>query len=144
MSFFPLALQLEGKSILIVGGGRVATHKLKAISQYCDGLTILAPEVSDALRGKGYRIIEKRFEAQDIQGYFLVYACTNEKETNAEVARVCRRANILVNVADDPVFSDFISPAIYKEGSMSVAITSDGKDVRRSLDWREKIKQALR
>jgi len=63
---------------------------------------------------------------------------------NLHVAAAARARGIPVNVCDDPRNSDFVSPAIYKQGSMSVAVSSNGTDVKRSLEWRARIEELLR
>ena len=74
-----------------------------------------------------------------MEGVFLVYACTDDRDVNRKVGEAAREKGIPANVADDPQACDFISPAVYREGDMSVAVTSNAKDARRSVAWRNTI-----
>jgi precorrin-2 dehydrogenase/sirohydrochlorin ferrochelatase len=134
--FLPLGFNLKNKKILIVGAGAAAAQKIRALKRYRARITLLAPEIKFQTR---YKKLKKTYAVVDLTDYALVYACTNDHKLNRRIAADARRRNILVNVCDDPQRSDFISPAIYKRGIMSAAVFSDGRDVRRSLLWREKI-----
>ncbi len=141
--FMPVCLDITDKNILIVGGGPASFHKIQTIRQYTARITIVALCVCDEIRKAGYRIIEKAYEPGDLIGFHLVYACTNDKVTNAGISKDAKAKGIPVNVCDDPELSGFISPAIYKEGPMSVAVSSNGRDVKKSVEWRNKIREAL-
>jgi precorrin-2 dehydrogenase/sirohydrochlorin ferrochelatase len=143
-SFMPVAVDVKGRVILIVGGGRVALHKLKTIQKYADTVTIVAPEIIDELVFSGAVIHKKLFEHSDLEGVFIVYACTDDTEVNAFVARSAHACGILYNVCDNPSSSLFVSPAIYKDGDMSVAVSSNGKDVKRSMRWRSRVAEIFR
>ncbi|GBR72713.1 siroheme synthase [Candidatus Termititenax aidoneus] len=138
--FLPLGLNLKNKKILIVGAGAAAAQKIRALKKYKAQITLLAPEIKFRTN---YKKIKKTYAAADLADYALVYACTNDRKLNRQIAADARRRNILVNVCDDPRHSDFISPAIYKRGIMSAAVFSDGRDVRRSLRWRGRIREIL-
>ena len=49
MEFLPINIRISDARILIVGGGRVATHKASILSRYTERVTVVAPEVSDAV-----------------------------------------------------------------------------------------------
>ncbi|MDR1453756.1 MAG: NAD(P)-dependent oxidoreductase [Candidatus Margulisbacteria bacterium] len=134
--FLPVGLNLKNKKILIVGAGAATAQKIRALKKYQARITLLAPEIKFPTR---YKKLKKTYAPADLAGYALVYACTNDRKLNKQIAVDARRRNILVNVCDAPQYSDFISPAIYKRGIMSAAVFSDGRNVRRSLAWREKI-----
>jgi precorrin-2 dehydrogenase/sirohydrochlorin ferrochelatase len=141
--FLPICLNLKNKKILIIGGGSVAAHKLLTLKKYTAAITLLALEIQPVLQKTKYKKIIKSYEPCDLSGYALIYACTNDRRTNQRIVRDARSQNILVNVCDEPSASNFISPAIFKRGFMSVAVSSDGRDVRQSLQWREKIRSIL-
>ena len=136
--FLPLGLNLAKRKILIVGGGAAAAQKIKTLHLYKADLTVLAPEIK--IKNPKLKKLIKRYAPADLKGYDLIYACTNDRRLNRQIAGAARRQKILVNVCDDPQNSDFISPAVFKRGFMSAAVFSDGRDVRASLRWRDKIK----
>lgn len=145
MNFLPVGINISGKKILIIGGGNVAFQKAKILSQYTKDIDFLAKEFKEELvREFGdHKFIKKSYKKNYLKGYFLVYACSNDENLNRIISKDAKSLKILVNVCDKPDLSDFISPAIYKKENLSIAVTSNAKDVRKSIDLRNKIKEFL-
>lgn len=139
----PLAIDVKGKKILLIGGGRIAYHKILSLQQYADNIQVVATEVSDQIKSSGITYSEKPYEPNDLQGSTLVYACTNISELNEAVLHDAHKLGILVNVVDNPGHCDFVSPAIYRRNYLSVAVTSNAQDVYESIELRNKIKAFL-
>ncbi|NJO90297.1 MAG: hypothetical protein HC831_16135 [Chloroflexia bacterium] len=89
----------------------------------------------------GINYIEKEYEKSDIHDSFLVYACTNIRELNERIKTDCQEAGKLVNVVDNPALCDFVSPAIFRKSNMSIAVSSNGQDVYKSIRVRNSIRQ---
>jgi len=143
MSFMPININLTGKEILIIGGGKVALQKIKRISSYTKNIRIVSKEVSEEIRGLGFSYTEKEYETSDLGTSFMVYACTDVNDLNQQIYEDAGVHGILANVADNPPMSDFVSPAVYKEGHMTVAVGSNGQDIKESIRWRDRIKKYL-
>jgi len=141
--FLPLNIRVDDKKLLFVGGGKIALHKIQTIEKYTRNITIVAPEIIDELRGKGFTEILKRYEPSDLDGFFLVYASTNDNEVNRRVKEDAAARGIMVNVVDNRELSDFISPAIIKTGEMTVAVSSNGSNVRKSVEWRNRLRDTV-
>jgi siroheme synthase-like protein len=141
MQFLPVALNLAHRNILFVGGGSVACHKYASLRRYGLPVTVAAPRICDELR-RDSRVtcIQTPFSPRLLDSFSLVYACTNDSVVNREVHRHCKQRHILVNVADNPALCDFVSPAIYKNDHMSVAVSSNARDVRKAIAWRDRIR----
>ncbi len=138
--FLPINIRIDDKKILFIGGGKIAMHKLLTVEKYTSNITILSPAIHDDLKGKGFTEIYKEYEKSDLNGFFLVYACTNNIEVNRRIKADAEICKILVNVVDNRELSDFISPAVFKQDEMTVAISSNGQNVKKSVEWRDKIK----
>ena len=139
----PIAIDIRDKKILLIGGGRIALHKISSLKQYQAEIHVLAIEVCEEIKSLGISFTEKAYERYDLNGAFLVYACTNIKTLNEQVYHDCRKSGILVNVVDNPPLCDFVSPAIYKKDYMSVAVSSNAHNVYKSIEVRNKIKSFL-
>ena len=139
MSFLPICLNMENAKIVFVGGGTVAEQKIKPVLQYTHNITVCAPEVLPSIRALPVAILAQSYTEAVLTGARMVYACTNDRNINRQIALDARQMRILVCVADDLEFCDFISPAIYKKGYMSVAVSSNAQDVKRSVTWRNRI-----
>lgn len=139
-SFLPVCLNITGKKILFIGGGKTASHKLKALIRYTRNITILAEKISPEIRAKGLTLLEKSYESGDLEGFFLVYACTNNKTLDRKIKDDGEAQGLLVNITDTADLSHFTSPAIFKKDNMSIAVSSNAEDVRKAISWRKKIK----
>lgn len=128
---------------MIVGGGKTALQKLRTLQRFTRSITVLAVVVSNEVKRSRFAYIEKKYNQRLLKGFFLVYACTNDNKLNARIRIDAHKKGLLVNVVDDPENCDFISPAIYKKGSMTVAVSSDGRNVKKSVEWRNKIRGVL-
>jgi siroheme synthase-like protein len=142
-SYMPICVDLSRGRVIVVGGGGAAQHKLKSISLYTDRITIVAPSIADDVAAAGYTLVRRTFEPADLDGALLVYACTDNRDTNLQVMTAAHDRGILVNVCDDPASSDFVSPAIFKREKISVAVSSNGTDVRESIRIRDRIAGVL-
>ena len=141
--FLPLNIRVDDKRLLFVGGGKIALHKIRTIEQYTRNITILAPVISDELREKGFTEICKEYEASDLDGFFLVYASTNDHAVNRRIRDDAAFRGIMVNVVDNRDLSDFISPAIIRKDEMTIAVSSNGQNVRKSVEWRNRLRDIL-
>ena len=143
MEFLPINIRISDARILIVGGGRVATHKASILSRYTERVTVVAPEVSDGIKVLPFRWEERDFTENDLDGVTLLFVCTGDHPLNHYIHSLARQRGILTSVCDSPAECDFTSPAIYRDGNLTVSVASDGKDVRRSIRIRDRIKEAI-
>jgi len=143
MNFFPIAINIENEKILLIGGGKVASHKIPLIQKYADDITVCSGNILDEIKTMDVSIIEKDYYKDVLDPFFLVYACTDNKEVNEQIRKDCLEKKILVNLVDNPTKCQFVSPAIYRDKNISVAVTSNGENVYKSIEVRDKIKGFL-
>lgn len=136
----PIAIDVYNKKVLLIGGGRIAMHKIDSLKNYAKNIHIVAKEVCDEIKASGFTYEEKEYEINDLYGAVLVYACTNIKELNKKVKDDAATLNILTNVVDNPAVCDFVSPAIYRNKHISIAVSSNGENVHKSIAVRNVIK----
>ncbi|OHB69224.1 MAG: hypothetical protein A2W23_07980 [Planctomycetes bacterium RBG_16_43_13] len=141
MKFLPICINITGKKILIVGGGRTALQKLKTLIKYTDDITVCAPEICDEIISMGIECRKREYHTKILNGVSLVFACTNNETANKRILIDARKNGLLVNISDNPTMSDFVSPAIYEKGNMSVAVSSNAENVKKSIQWRDAIKR---
>jgi len=131
MKYYPIALQIEGRRCLVVGGGKVAERKARGLLDSGARVVVVSPELTtglDTLRAEGAITWEPRgYQAGDAQGYFLVMAATDDPAVQAQVHADAERFNLLLNVADVPERCNFILPALVRRGPLTVAISTSGK-----------------
>lgn len=123
---FPAFLHLDGRKVLLVGGGTVATSKLGALLGAGARVTVVAPVVSDAIGCAPVEVIRRRFEAQDLDdAWFVVAAAT--PVVNREVAEAAEARRLFVNAVDDPANATAYLGGVVRKGGVTVAISTDGE-----------------
>jgi uroporphyrin-III C-methyltransferase/precorrin-2 dehydrogenase/sirohydrochlorin ferrochelatase len=147
MDYLPIFLQLRGRPVLVVGGGRVAARKVDLLRRTGAHITIVAPDLLDELRelaAKGeLQHIETVFAPSHVTGTAAVVAATGLTEVNAAVSAAAREQNIPVNVVDDPSISTFIFPAIVDRSPILIAISSGGQAPVLARRIREQMEALL-
>lgn len=130
MRSYPAFLRLEGKPVVVVGGGRVARRKAADLVAGGAAVTVVSPEVCAGLRRdaqRGLLRVESRpFAPDDLEGIFLAVAATDLDAVNREVAAAARARHVLVNVVDSPGDCDFFVPASFARGGLQVAVSTGG------------------
>lgn len=143
ISFLPIGIRIDNADVLLIGGGKVATHKASILSRFTHRITIVAKEISAELRAKGFNLFEQAYNPSVLDGHNIVYICTNDHELNRQITIDAHAKGILVNVCDKPVESDFVSPAISLNGHITIAVGSDSKDVKKSIRIRNRINELI-
>ena len=150
MPLLPVALNVENKRCLVVGGGAVAERKTRALLECGALVSIVSPDLNQGLHELKARI-EWRAQAYaagalheySCSGFALVFACTNRREINAQVARDASENNVWCNIADDPQSSDFHAAATIRRGAICVGITSGGGSPALSRHLKTRVETAI-
>lgn len=128
MAYFPMFVQLEGRPCLVVGGGRVALRKARALRDFGALVTVVADKIlEDIKRMEGVVWREGNFCPADLKGQALVVAAMDDKEENHRVSVLCRERRIPVNAVDQIEDCGFIFPAYVKQGEVVAAFSSGGQ-----------------
>ncbi|HUL58589.1 MAG TPA: siroheme synthase CysG [Anaeromyxobacteraceae bacterium] len=127
---YPVMLSLRGRPVLVVGGGEVALRKIEGLLAEGARVTAIAPEAAagvEDLARRGEIVLHRRsHRSGDAGGFALVFAATDDRETNDRVFAEAQAAGIWVNVADEPERCTFHLPARVRRGALQLAIASDG------------------
>jgi siroheme synthase-like protein len=138
--FLPVCLNITDKPVVLIGGGRTAYHKATVLCRFTQKATVISPVFHEGFEQLPFRLVRKSYERSDLEGAFLVYICTEQPELNVAIKADCAALGILANVCDHPSLCDFVSPAIYKEGNVAIAVSSNATDVRQSIALRNRIR----
>lgn len=145
MALYPIFLKLEGRKVLIVGGGKVAEEKIYAVLRSATNVTVVAPKVSQQIQAwadRGLlRHIAGEYRAGMAREYFLVIACTDSEKVNRDIYKEAQEAGVLCNAVDDPGFCDFYAPAVVSRGEFQIAISTGGKSPALAQHVRKRLEQ---
>ena len=147
MDHLPVFLDLAGRRVLVVGGGRVAARKIELLLRAHARVTVVAPSLQPqlALLVQGGRIehLAREFEPQQLDGVMLAIAATGRPEVNRAVAAAGEARTLFVNVVDDGPASSFIMPAIVDRSPLIVAVGTSGQSPTLARRVRAQIEAAL-
>ena len=143
MNRFPLCINLENKSFVVVGSGRIAMRKLAAIRQFTDKIKIITKEPIKEDLYAGIKIERKTFDEDDLEGADFVIAATGSRERDEAIVAFCKAKGIPVNAADDREECDFFLPGIIKRGDLVVSVSTSGKSPACSRYLRKQIEGVI-
>ncbi|WP_206460289.1 precorrin-6A reductase [Anaerovorax sp. IOR16] len=130
--WFPLFMNLAGKTVTVIGGGAIAKRRVKTLAAFSCNITVIAKEADsfflEMQKENRLNLIMKEFEPEDIKDAMLVIAATNDRSTNHNIAEICKQRHILINVVDCKEECDFYFPGIVQKGDLTIGITAGGKD----------------
>ncbi len=131
MDFLPIFLDIKHRDCLVVGGGEIAARKIVLLLQAKANVTVVAPSLDDMLKQQCDKEIisycQKNFQREDVEGFVLIIAATNNPAVNQLVSESAKKLNIPVNVVDNPELCTFIMPAIVDRSPVIIALSSSGE-----------------
>lgn len=126
---YPVMIDLMGKEITVIGGGKIAYRKVNNFLKFGYEVTVVSREFIEDFKKieNKIKIIKDEYSEKYIKDSFIVVAATNNKKVNESIGMFCRSNNKLVNVIDDQKLSNFIVPSCVKRGDLVISISTGGK-----------------
>ncbi len=130
MAYFPAFLKLDGKKILIVGGGNVAYEKLEHLLDFTKDIHIIANEFSEEMlqRIEEEKLVyeKRKYKKGDIREFAVVVVAVDSIALQAEIFEESKQYNCLCNAVDSVAYCDFIFPSYVKKEDLIIAISTSG------------------
>ncbi len=142
-NFLPISIDISNHKILIIGGGESAFKKLKILQRFKAQVEVVALEVCDKIKTSGIPYFETAYRKELLKGYLMLYSCTNNEPLDCQILADGKEMGVLVNIHDKPGLCQFVSPAIYQNGKITVAVGSNAEDVYESIRLRNIIREFL-
>jgi uroporphyrin-III C-methyltransferase / precorrin-2 dehydrogenase / sirohydrochlorin ferrochelatase len=139
---YPLLLDLQGRDVLVVGGGAVATRRVAGLVEAGAAVRVVAPDVADEIVATGAEVSRRAFVTTDVAGAWLVHACTSDPAVNEAVAAAGLAQRIPCVRADEAAGGTARTPAVARRGEITVAVNA-GDDPRRAMALRDAIALGL-
>ena len=143
-SYYMACLDLTGRAVLVVGGGRVALEKIEGLLGAGASVTVVAPQILPELADLELTIIRRGYRTTDLDGKFLVVAATATTSVNRRVFRDAESRALLCNVVDVPELCSFILPAIHRHEPIAVAVSTGGASPALAQHLRDQIATVVR
>lgn len=147
MSLFPMFVKLEGRLVVVVGGGSVAEGKVAALLSAGARIRVITPKATQGIaalsREQKLEWRAKPFVAGDLAGAFLVVAATSAPGVNEAVYREADRLAILCNAVDDVEHCHFYYGSVVRRGDLQIAISTNGKSPALAQRLRKEIEAQI-
>ena len=126
MHLFPAFLKLADRRVVVVGGGPVATSKLRALLDANADVTVVAPQMTPGIEAAPIRRVRRAFTAADLDGAWLVVAAATAA-VNRAVAAAAETRCLFVNAVDDPPNASLYLGGVTRRAGVTFAISTDGR-----------------
>jgi uroporphyrin-III C-methyltransferase / precorrin-2 dehydrogenase / sirohydrochlorin ferrochelatase len=126
----PLALEVTGRSCVVVGGGPAAEGKVRALLDAGAAVVVIAAGATAGLaelaRRHEIQLVEREYRRGDLAGALLVFA-TGDRSVNAAVFAEAEVERVLCNAHQDSAHCHFASPTVTRRGDLVVAVSTGGR-----------------
>jgi siroheme synthase-like protein len=145
MSLFPIFVKLQGRLVVVVGGGEIAAGKIAGLLRAGARVRVIAPDVhavfAEPIRNRKIEWIPREFASGDLAGATLVIAATSAAGVNASVFREAESRGIMCNAVDDIENCHFYYGSIVQRGDLQIAISTNGKSPALAQRLRQELEQ---
>ncbi len=143
----------KGKYVVTVGGGTEAYSKIQTFLDAGSRVLVVSRGFSKGILElhAQKRIDLVKAEVKDGEFFVkqlnpkpdLLAVATNDHKLNAKLAQSAKAEGLMVYVADNPVISDFILPAVSKVGDVRITVSTGGKSPAMAKTLRERIARLI-
>ena len=123
---FPVNLNLHGRPVLVVGGGRIALRKVEQLLMAEAEVTVLSPMFVEEFTSLPVTLVERVYAAGDVDAFRLVITATGNTPVDQQIFDECEAKGIWINSADDPDRCAFTLPAALRRGDLMVTVSTGG------------------
>jgi len=146
-TFYPVNLKLCDRLCVVIGGGNVASRKVNNLLTCGAVVRVVSPYVQIHLEKlifqKKVEWFEREYAEGDLQGAFLAFAATSDRNVQQLVKEEAEQHKIIFNSADEPAGSDFHVPAHFRRGKMLVTVSTGGCSPALSKYLRESLEKEI-
>ena len=145
-------LNLEGKKIVVIGGGNEAEKRIKSLlNEKCEIIVIsdsITEQISKWVKTKQIKLKKQKIENMKFISEIkpdLIITTTNNKKINQKIINHAKKKKIISYSSDNPEKSDFSNGAIIDfEKMIQVAIFTGGRSPVMSKKIKLKAEKALK
>jgi siroheme synthase-like protein len=125
-TLFPAFLKLRGRRIVVIGGGPVAATKLEALLAAGAEVTVVAPDIVDAITALPVCVVRRPFVPEDLDDAWFVVAAA-PPDVNRAVSAAAEARRLFVNAVDDPAHASVYLGGVVRKDGVTLAISTDGR-----------------
>ncbi len=144
---YPVGLLLEGRDVLVVGGGTVGQRRVAGLIAAGARVRLVSPEVGPSLEGSArageLEWVARGYRPGDVADAWYVIAASDDPQVNAAVVAEAEAARVFCVRADDASRGTAWTPAVGRHDEVTVAVLSN-RDPQRSARVRDSVLEGLR
>ncbi|MEK6201990.1 MAG: bifunctional precorrin-2 dehydrogenase/sirohydrochlorin ferrochelatase, partial [Desulfobulbaceae bacterium] len=130
MALYPINLNISGQLCVVIGGGGVATRKIRSLLCCDSRVRLISPEISAGIQQfreqNRLEWLPRAYIPGDLQGASLAFALTDSPEVQSQVAMEARGHGIPINIGDNPEACTFHTAATIRQGDLLISISTGG------------------
>ena len=131
MTTYPVSLTLDGRRVLVVGGGKLATRRVADLLEARARVEVVSPVVSQEIAAWADQqkvvVALRPFEGGDVTGAWLCIAATDDPAVNRAVVVAAEREHCFVSAAGDGTASSARPMSVLRRGDLEVAVGTSGR-----------------
>jgi len=145
--YFPLFISTSEKRVIVIGGGIIATRRLKTLLKFNFDLVVVSKEITKEIEEictfQNVNYIKDTYKSEYIKDCFMVIACTNDNECNKKIVDFCSSKNIFSNSCSNKDDCDFFFPSICTNEDVTVGVVGNGNSHIKTKQMADKIRSVL-
>ena len=141
MNRFPLFIDLTGKTVTVVGGGKIGLRRAEVLLRFGARVAVVSPALDHPVEGIVH--LSRPYAAGDLAGAFLAIAAADSTAVNDAVEAEARQRGVWFNRSDDQSRCDFFFPAICEGEGLIAGLVGDGSDHRKTAQAAKCIRKTL-
>lgn len=139
----PIALGLRGRRAVVFGAGEVGCRRAGQLVAAEALVRVIARDVLGDLPAGVDEVLSRPYRRGDLNGVTVAVAAVGDAAVNDAICDEARATSTLLNVADDPVRSDFYFPAVHRAGHVTIAVSTEGAAPALASYLRDRIAATL-
>jgi len=146
-------LKLEGKIVIVVGGGLEAYRKTGSFVDSGATIWVISKKFSEGITklAEAKKVALIKTEVKDAKTFVdslnpkpdIFLAVTDNEKLNLDLVKAAKKFGCMVYSVDNPALSDFILPAVARIGDVKVAVSTSGKSPAMARVLRERIEKMV-
>ncbi|EFP2885905.1 bifunctional precorrin-2 dehydrogenase/sirohydrochlorin ferrochelatase [Listeria monocytogenes] len=124
---YPIMLDITGKKVVIIGGGKVALRKIMSLLDAGADILVVGLKILPEIKALDVQIMEEAYRSEHLKSAFMIFICTDNLEVNQLVLRD-RTPGQLVNDTTNQANSDFFNMATVTKNELTVGISTGGNN----------------
>jgi precorrin-2 dehydrogenase len=140
MPSYPIELDLRGRTVVVVGLGAVGLRKARSLVEAGARVVGVDPNPTEVI--PGLEVVAESYRAEHLDGASLAFAAATA-EVNRSVVADAKRLGIWVNSASDPSEGNFTLPATWRDGPLSLTVSTSGASPALASNLRDRAAAAL-